>query len=238
MKNITSKFIILVIVMAFTISCGGDSDSPVDPPTEPDPVAENKPTKAALTLPENGQQCTAFAAVNSDDTKAEISFSWEKSTYATAYILKIAQSGTEVVSKQISGTSTTSILDKGKTYSWTVVATNADGESSSETHSFTTPGNPVGNYVPYAAVISFDIDTTTQMATLSWVGADEDSEASELKYSVVVKEDNTIILSKENQTETTVADFDVTLNAIYEIQVNTIDAYGSYSTSVLSKTYK
>ncbi len=76
------------------------------------------------------------------------------------------------------------------------------------------------------------------MASLSWVGKDEDSNASELKYDIEIKEDNAVLQSLTNKTQTSVADFVVKLNATYQIKITTIDKYGSYSSSVYTYTYQ
>lgn len=220
------------IGLGLLVSCGGGGN---DSPDEP---VLNLPAKPALTLPINGENCSEYTVVANDQTKAEISFGWASTTYATSYILVITQSGNTVVNQTLTGISYKAILDKGKTYSWTVTAKNKDGENVSATNSFTTPGNPIGNYVPYAAIINFSVNTGTSMASLSWVGKDEDSNAIELKYDIEIKEDNTVLQSLTNKTQTTVPDFAVKMNSTYQIKINTIDKYGSYSSSVYTYTYQ
>lgn len=227
MRIINIKTALLFIGLRLIFSCGGGSDSPNEP-------VINLPEKATLALPLNGENCSDFKAVTNNDTKAEITFSWGASAHASSYILKITQSGTEIINQVLTTTTHKAVLDKGKTYSWTVTAKNSEGENLSATHSFTTPGNPVGNYVPYAAIINFNINNSTSMATLSWVGKDEDSNTSELKYDIEIKEDNNVLLSLTNQISTSVPDFLVKLNATYRIKINTIDKHGSFSSSIFS----
>jgi len=176
--------------------------------------------------------------VANNDAKAEISFSWGTSSYAASYILLVNQSGNEVVNKEGTATSYKVTLDKGKTYSWTVTAKNSDGVNTSTTNSFTTPGNPIGNYVPYAAVINFKINSATSMAALSWVGKDEDSVQADLKYTILVTEDGNTIVSLEKIAQMSVSNFIAKLNSIYVIKIDTYDKQGSYSTSVITNTYK
>lgn len=233
MRIIDIKTIFLFTGLGLMVSCGGGSDSPA----EPEPVV-NIPVKSVLALPVNGELCSDFVVVAANDAKAEISFSWGVSTYATSYILKITQSGIEVLNTELSTTSYKAVLDKGKTYSWTITAKNSDGVNTSVTNSFTTPGKPIGNYVPYAAVINFNVNRDTSMATLSWVGKDEDSNANELKYDISIKEDNVSKVSLTNQTQTSITDFVLKLNSTYEIKINTIDKQGSYSTSLLTYIYQ
>lgn len=213
------------------VSCGGGSDS-----TEERKI--NLPGTPALSLPLNGETCSDYTVVASNTAKAEIAFSWSITAYATSYVLVVTQAGTEVVNQEITTTSYEAVLDKGKTYSWTVTAKNKDGVKASTTNSFTTPGTPIGNYVPYAAVINFSVNSTTSMATLSWVGKDEDSNASDLKYDIEIKEDNNVLVSLINKTQTSVADFVAKLNSTYQIKINTIDKNGSYSSSTFNYTYK
>ena len=229
-KNI--KTIGFFVGLGLLVSCGGGGSN-----SDGEPVV-NLPEKPNLSLPANGENCSTYTVVASDNTKAEISFSWAAATYATSYVLVVTQAGTEVAKKEISTTSYKVILDKGKTYSWTVTAKNKDGVNASATNSFTTPGNPIGNYVPYAAVINFSVNSTTSMASLSWVGKDEDSATTDLKYDIEIKKDNVVIQSLTNQTVTSIADFAAVLNATYQIKINTIDKSGSYSTSIVTYTYK
>ncbi len=217
-------------------SCGGgDGGGGTDTPVVP---VVNLPGKASLSLPANGETCATFTAVATDNTKAEISFSWGAASYATSYVLVVTQGSTQVLSQTLTATSYKAVLDKGKTYSWTVTAKNKDGENASATNSFTTPGNPIGNYVPYAAIINFSINSSTSMASLSWIGKDEDSANSELKYNIEVKENNTVIKTLTNQTASSIADFTVVQNATYQIKITTIDKYSSASTSVMTYIYQ
>lgn len=228
MKIINIKNIALFFGLGLLISCGGGGDTPV----------AKLPGTPALSIPANGESCSAYTEVASNSAKAEISFNWATTAYATSYNLIITQAGATVVNQTLTSNSYKAILDKGKTYSWTVTAKNKDGETTSATYSFTTPGNAIGNYIPYAAVINFDVNSTTSMASLSWVGKDEDSATSELKYDVEIKKDNVVIQSLTNQTVTSIADFVAVLNATYQIQIKTYDTHGSYSTSIVTYTYQ
>lgn len=232
MRIINIKTILLFVGLGLMASCGsGGSDSPDEP-------VLNLPAKPTLALPINGEICTDFSPVNNNDVKAEINFSWATTAHASNYILKITQSGTEILSQTITTTTHKVVLDKGKTYLWTVTAKNNDGENTSATNSFTTPGKAIGNYVPYAAVINFDINNSTSMATLSWIGKDEDSNMSDLKYDIEVKENNNVLISLTNKTQLSVPDFAVKLNSTYQIKINTMDKNGSFSSSVLSYKYE
>lgn len=232
MRIINIKTVSLFIGLGLLVSCGGGgSDSPDEP-------VVNLPAKPALTLPINGETCSEYTVVANNETKAEISFGWATTSYATSYVLVVTQSGNTVVNQTLTTTSYKAILDKGKTYSWTVTAKNKDGENVSVTNSFTTPGIPVGNYVPYAAIINFSVNTGSSMASLSWVGKDEDSNTNELKYDIEIKEDNAVLQSLTNKTQTSIADFVVKLNATYQIKITTIDKYGSYSSSIYTYTYQ
>ncbi|OYX85484.1 MAG: hypothetical protein B7Y83_04565 [Flavobacteriales bacterium 32-34-25] len=231
MKIINIKTVFLLVGLGLMVSCGGGSDSSGEPEVK-------LPAKPTLALPVNGETCSDFTVVANNDAKAEIRFTWAATANASNYILKVTQSGTEVVNQMLTTTAYNVVLDKGKTYFWTVTAKNSDGENISATNSFTTPGEPIGNYVPYAAVINFNVDNGTSMASLSWVGKDEDSTVSELKYDIEIKEDNIVIQSLTNKTQTSVADFVAKLNSTYQIKINTIDKNGSFSSSVINYTYK
>nr|WP_288834435.1 hypothetical protein [uncultured Flavobacterium sp.] len=233
MKIIIIKTIFFFLGLALIVSCGGDGGS--------DSVDMRKnilPETPKLTLPFNRETCSDYTVVVSDATKAEISFSWATTANTTSYVLVVNQAGTTVVKQEMTTTSYKVVLDKGKTYSWTVTAKNRNGETISATYSFTTPGVPVGNYVPYAAIINFSVITGSSIASLSWVGKDEDSSTSELKYDVEISKDNDIIQSLTNQTVTSIPDFAAVLNSTYQIKINTIDKQGSYSTSIVTYIYQ
>ncbi|MEL1240949.1 hypothetical protein [Flavobacterium flavipallidum] len=231
MKIIHIKTTFLLIGLGLLVSCGGGGGGSDTPPV-------NLPATPSLSLPANGEPCSSYTAVTNNTAKAEISFSWASAAYATSYTIVVTQAGTVVANQTVTTNSLKVVLDKGKTYSWTVTAKNNDGEKSSATYSFTTPGNPIGNYVPYAAVINFSVNSSNSMASLSWVGKDEDAATSELKYDIEIKKDNVVIQTLTNQTVTSIADFVAVLNSTYQIKVNTIDKYGSYSSSIVTYTYQ
>ncbi len=227
MRIINKNTVFLFLGLGLLASCSSsDNAAPV----------YNLPEKPYLSLPVNGETCSDYTVVAGDDSKAEISFSWETTALADSYVLMVTDAGKIVISEEVSGTSYSAVLDKGKTYNWTITAKNGDGANVSKTFSFSTPGQAIGNYVPYAAVINFNVNKTTSMASLSWTGRDKDSDASTLKYHVEVKEDGSVIQSSSNQTATSIADFAVKLNSQYEIKIVTIDELGSYSNSILTYT--
>jgi len=228
MKIINLKTICLFIGLGLLVSCGGGNDSP----------KANLPETPSLTLPLDQETCSDYTVVSSNPAKAQIKFTWGSTAYTTSYVLIITQAETTVVNQTLTSTSYDVVLDKGKTYSWTITAKNKDGEKTSATRSFTTPGNPIGNFVPYAAIINFNVNSSTSMASLSWIGKDEDSVVSELKYDVEIKKDNIVIQSLTNLTTTSISDFAAILNATYQIKIKTKDKYGSYSNSVLTYTYQ
>ena len=225
-KTITS-----FLSLALLASCGGGGGGNDTPQV-------NLPATPSLSLPTNGETCSDYTAVNNNSAKAEISFSWASAAYATSYAIIVTQAGVEVANQTVTANNYKIILDKGKTYSWTVTAKNKDGEKTSATYSFTTPGNPIGNYVPYAAVINFNVNSTTSMASLSWVAKDEDTATADLKYDIEIKKDNVVIQSLTNQTVNSIADFVAVLHSTYQIKINTIDKQGSYSTSIVTYTYE
>lgn len=238
MKTLKNS-IVLLLTLGLIISCsdsGGDSGEPNNN-ENPDPVV-NVPAKPVAILPANGETCADYNSIGSDDSKAGIDFSWNKVTDAKTYILKVAKSETLVVNKELAGTSNYVILDKGETYNWTVTAKNSAGESISITNSFTTPGEPIGNYVPYAAVINFDINTDNDMASLSWVGNDQNDAVEDLTFNILVTEDDIELISLEDTTQTSVSDFNVIFNSTYKIEIKTTDASGSTSISVFNYTYQ
>ncbi|MGY5354181.1 hypothetical protein [Wenyingzhuangia sp. IMCC45467] len=234
MIKLKFQYFLLIISYVLIISCGGDGNE-----LETDPKTElTFPEKAKLSLPLNGEICTGYTTVPNNDSKAEISFYWERAINTTSYELIISESENIVDTKQTTSTSSKVILDKGKTYSWVVISKNSDGESISTTYSFTTPGEPLGNYVPYAAVIDFTIDKTNNIASLSWLGNDEDSENTELYYDLIVAEDEIEIINIKNTSENKIDNFTAKLNSVYKIEIKTNDEIGSYSISEFNYTFR
>lgn len=219
--------ILLGIVLIFFIfeACDKGSSTP-----DTDKQTENPlPTKVQGTLPVNGEPCSDFTVVPNDNSKASILFKWNASQNAVNYDLIIME-GTQEVAKTTVGALETSItLDKGKTYSWTVTAKNEAGTITSDTYSFTAPGEAIGNYAPYAAEIIFDFDTTNQTLNINWTGEDEDGDA--LVYDILVKENETVVIDEIDLANTSIPSLPYLSGASYTVNITAKDTVGNFSIS-------
>jgi hypothetical protein len=143
--------------------------------------------------------------------------------------LEVFESDTEIGSVTVTTTTTELILEKGKSYSWTVTAINKNGETPSNTFSFTTPGEPIGNFVPYAAEISMHFNESSGELDISWVGNDEDGDS--LTYDVIVKKNDAIIEEHSNLTVVALDSITAFGNTTYTVQVISKDPFGNFSVS-------
>lgn len=115
----------------FTLACmlmaASCTKDPIDPPVEPKP-----PGAFSLTTPANGAKLAG----------ADVNFSWGSSQYASSYTLEVKEGSTVAHSQSYSGTSAQVSLQKGKSYSWKVTASNNEGTKSSSTYTFSIMEDP------------------------------------------------------------------------------------------------
>tara|TARA_R110000796_G_scaffold71123_6_gene161345 strand:+ start:12496 stop:13194 length:699 start_codon:yes stop_codon:yes gene_type:complete len=225
-----TKSIIISAILVLTsllFSCSGGSDSAKEPITE----EVNPPTKAVGTLPVNGEPCSDYEAVSGDDAVVSISFNWNAAQYAQNYELVVKEGGNEVFRDVFNALNAKVSLNRGRAFTWNVIAKNSDGQTNSDTMSFVTPGTPIGNYVPYAAEISLVFDALTNL-NVSWVGKDEDGDV--LTYDVEVREEGEIITEFNDLTVNTLDPIATSPDMLYNVQVISIDVSGNYSISEFS----
>lgn len=226
MKMIKSIFrIIYCSIVIILSSCGGGGGGE-QPPPEPEP-SNDLPLKVTGTLPVNGEPCSDYEEVLSDDSKVLITFNWNEAQFADNYELAVKEGSSEVYRNMYSNLEAQVELQRGKTYTWSVKAKNEFGETPGDTFSFTTPGIRVGNYAPYAAEISVDFNTNTMEMSVGWVGSDEDGDA--LLYDVKVREDNNLLL-EEVDYSLDILEPILFMNArTYSVEVISKDTAGNFS---------
>lgn len=222
------KYVFLLLIMGLS-SCGGSDSS------DPGPDEPNFPGKAQGTLPVNGEPCSEFEEVLEDPSKASIFFKWTSAEFARDYELMVFEGQSEVLRETFTSLETSIILDKGKSYSWSVTARNDEGETLSDTFSFTTPGEPVGNYAPYAAEITISFNTATSEMSLSWIGSDEDGDS--LTYDISIWQDGELLVTFNDLSSGTVDNVAVIPQSQYDIEVTSKDGFGNFSISKTSKTF-
>ena len=225
MKKVHLTISLLVLVGLGML--GACTKNQVEPIT-PEPVL---PLKASLLLPANGEPCAEFSVDPNDASKILVGFSWSKADFAERYVLTIVEGLAEVFTVTSSSLSENVTLDRGKTYSWSVTAVNADGETLGDNFSFTTPGTPVSNYAPYTADISVTFNQANAEMLISWVGSDEDGD--DLVYNVKVYEENEVVFEVVEQQDSQLNPISYTANTSYLIEVTSTDINGNFSVAKL-----
>ncbi|WP_324027145.1 hypothetical protein QSV08_05040 [Maribacter sp. BPC-D8] len=227
--NLIYKFLCF-IVLGMLISCGkGGDDSPNGNQTDNTPTL----TKSSALLPENGDVCTDFSEIINDQENIKVIFKWSAVPSATAYVLTIFESTTEVYTTTITSTETEVAIGKGKSYTWQIEATNANIESTSDTFSFTTPGDVTSNYVPYAAEITMTFDYNSNNLTVNWQGNDQDGD--NLSYDLIIKEGEVELVNITNTLETTYGPIDTVIGSEYTVEVHSKDGSGNASVSIQTR---
>lgn len=224
-KIIKGKVILLFVLIVGSSSCEKPKDA--DAVVEKTPF--NTPDMAQGTLPENGESCADVEAVSGEPLKVAVLFQWTSSEFADDYELKVFESLNEIFSDTLASLEATVELDRGKSYFWSITAKNGDGETVSSTFSFTTPGEPIGNYVPYAAVITVEFNTTTSEMEVFWAGSDEDGDT--LMYDLVIKEDKKILMELSNLSTDSLDAIPFIPSSAYNIEVTSKDNFGNFSIS-------
>jgi hypothetical protein len=188
------------------------------------------PEKPIGILPANAETCSDYKEVAGATDKAVIFFSWSTAENANNYLVQVFESGAEVYNSTVSSNEVELTLDKGKTYSWKITAKNNDGEAQSSTLSFTTPGQPIGNFTPYAAQIYTNYNGATSELGISWTGGDEDGDT--LTYDIKVTDSSgKEIVVEAGLSGTTLAPVLVNTGETYTIQITSKDNFGNYSIS-------
>ncbi len=228
LKIEVSILIFLVSMLFVSCSDGGDGD---EGPEEPPIQNETPPAKAVGTLPANGEPCSDYEEVASDDSRVSVRFTWNAAQFAESYTLTVLEGNNQVFNNSFSTLNTNVELDRGKTYSWSVTSVNEDGQTTGDSYSFTTPGVPIGNFAPYTAEIMVVFDEATSEMAVSWVGSDEDGDP--LTYDVRVFEEGESIFESLDLTSTEIAPISFTLSTDYGIEVISKDDSGNFSISRL-----
>tara|TARA_B100000949_G_scaffold235613_1_gene260463 strand:+ start:8301 stop:9017 length:717 start_codon:yes stop_codon:yes gene_type:complete len=225
-KVISLIFSMLILL----VSCsdgGGSDDGPEPPPAQ----IETLPVKAIGTLPTNGETCSDYEEVVGDEFKVLVLFNWDAAQFAESYLLTILEGNSQVFNNSFTTLSTSVELDRGKTYTWSVTSINEDGQTNGDSYSFTTPGVPTGNFVPYTAEITVMFDEASSEMTVSWVGSDEDGDP--LTYDVKVFEEGMSIFESLDLAVSEIGPLSFKFNTDYGVEVISRDDSGSFSISTL-----
>lgn len=206
-------------------SCGGGGNEPVAEPLN------TAPTITTLVAPTNSKLC-----INNS-----VTFEWAASTDTEknpiVYQLQVATDNQflQIVNtSEVSGTTQSITLDKGKAYYWRVKATDSKNASSaySTVYSFYTEGVALSNRLPFIPELISPVNNTvlnTTTTTLKWSGSDVDTN-DVLNYDVFFgTESNPVTKVVENKTTTS---FDVTIqpSKVYYWRVVVKDNKGGETT--------
>lgn len=220
LKYISLMVLVFVLFSSCDKGTSTETEKQIDKPL---------PTKAQGTLPANGEPCSDFNPVPNDDSKVSVPFKWNASQNAINYDLSVLEGAQEVAKTTVGALETSVTLERGKTYSWTVTSKNETGTTVSDTYSFTTPGQALGNYAPYAAEIALDFDTDNQVFNVSWTAADEDGDS--LTYDVVILEGETVVQEELGLTINTIEGIAYVNDTSYTVKIITKDVVGNFSVS-------
>lgn len=222
-------FICLIFIGIIISSCDKGSDTDTEKQTD-NPL----PTKVLGTLPTNGEPCSDYNLVPNDDSKVSILFKWNASQNAVNYDLIVMEGAQEAAKTTVGALEASLTLDKGKTYSWTVTSKNETGNTISDTYSFTTPGQAIGNYAPYSAEIAMNFNTTNQNLNISWAAEDEDGDS--LTFDVAVFEGETLLQEVFEMTTNSLEGFPYSNGTSYYVKITTKDVAGNFSVSEKTAT--
>ncbi|MEZ4810807.1 MAG: hypothetical protein R2819_10665 [Allomuricauda sp.] len=214
-------------MIAMLFSCGGGGGGE-EPPKE----QKNPPAKAVGVLPANGESCSDYEEIIGNENRVLIAFKWNAAQFAQSYEVVAFYGGSEIARKSVGGLETKIELDKRKTYTWQIVSINGDGEATSNTYSFTSPGVPVGNYAPYAAEITIEFNVATSEMSISWIGSDEDGD--ELTYDVTVWENGSILMEEIDYTVQSMGPITFINGENYTVEIVSKDSSGNSSISKAS----
>ena len=227
-KSFQTYFSFLLVICITLISCGGSSDS--NNPPDDEPIAQ-VPGKSNAILPSSGEPCSDYEDVAGEEDKALVFFQWSSASGADSYEIVVLEGGNQVATASLSTRETEFVLDRGKTFTWTVTAINDDGRTTSDTFSFTSPGIPVSNFAPYAAEISIEFDTNTTEIDISWIGDDEDGDT--LSYDINVFENGVLLLEEIDFSTASITPIMYLSGATYTIEVISRDSAGNFSISIV-----
>jgi len=172
--------ILIIGFFILLISCsggGGDSEGP-------DPNVEN-PEAAILVFPYKNEACHEGNILSA--LESEISFEWNSSAYTDSYAIHIKNLTTgQAQILNSNGISIIAKLQRNTPYSWQVES-KAEGVSEiamSSIWKFYNAGEGTENYAPFPAETVYpdmgaNIETSSELITLSWNGSDPDSNLME-----------------------------------------------------------
>ena len=226
------KKLSLIFTLLLLFNCSKSSDDGDDGGTTP-PVIE-APTAAALTFPDNNQECNQGTDVNA--TQSSVTFTWTASTNTNSYDVKLKDLDAGTTTTHSSNTNELAItIKKGTPYSWYVVSksTATTETAQSDTWKFYNAGDAVQSHAPFPAdlvapTMGANLNGVTSV-TLEWAGSDIDNDITGYEIYFETATPPTAQIGAA-QTATTI-DATVAAGNVYYWRVITTDAEGNNSQS-------
>ncbi|WP_372746770.1 hypothetical protein [Lutibacter sp.] len=226
----TYKYLSIILVGFFILSCGGggDDDDPTPPP-------KNPPDAAVLVAPAQNSECNQGTNVTA--TKSDVTFEWRIAANTDLYELTVKNLKTGVSTNY---TSTTNIkmvtLDRATPYSWRVISksNSVSQTASSLTWKFYNAGDGTISYPPFPAEIIAPemgafVTASNGKVDLKWAGSAVENNIA--GYDIYFAAANPPSLHKANHTSTELTGIAVTANTIYYWKIITKDSKGNSSDS-------
>tara|TARA_B100001113_G_C20976940_1_gene564332 strand:+ start:133 stop:876 length:744 start_codon:yes stop_codon:yes gene_type:complete len=239
-KTIVKYSTIFFIIINF--SCGGGGGSGEDDIVAPPPsvVVITPPLASTLIYPENNEICETGTSISL--SLSSVNFQWSEGTNSDSYDLELKnlENNNILEFKNISGTSRSIDLTKGKPYSWKIISkrNGTDKTASSEVWKFYLSGEGLTNYPPFPASLLSPISgksftATTTSIELKWEGLDADGDI--LTYDLFIDQiDGKQKISAENANlASTSKVVEVISGNSYFWRIKTIDSNGNSSFSII-----
>ena len=181
---------LLYLFLSCVVIYGCSKTEAVEPappaPVAPAPIPEIG--ELSLELPENNKNCET-GTIASD--KADVEFKWKAAPNATKYEIQVTDVLDNKTTKfsDVTGTSKTISLVRGKTYTWNMIASNAGSKTvSSAQWKFYLSGDGKANRAPNAAKATYPVPGSSIYANsdgnvkFEWLAEDPDKDV--LSYSI------------------------------------------------------
>jgi hypothetical protein len=185
MKN--TVYLLLIFILSIGCSKKDAVDPmPAVPPAAPAPILEIG--ELNLELPENNKTCES-GTISLD--KADVEFKWKSAPNATKYEIQVTDVLDNKTTKyaDVVGTSKTISLIRGKSYAWSLTASNAGTKTvASAQWKFYLSGDGKANRAPTAAKVIYPVPGSTvnlnPAGTVKFEWSAEDPDKDKLSYSI------------------------------------------------------
>ncbi|QBA63187.1 hypothetical protein [Muriicola soli] len=217
------KKILIVIIGLLAMACSKKSPKP--------------PESAMLSFPEQNSECTTGISLNT--TTSQVEFRWLEANHTDTYELRVTNilTGISVTNAPTTALSARVPLLKGVPYQWRVTTRNNETQeiAVSADWFFYNAGSQT-TYAPFPAQIlepasgaSVVRDLNNQI-TLSWSGADVDSDIQSYQVYLDSSPDPQVLIASPSVFITDVQ-ADVAVDTVYYWRVVTLDREGNSSDS-------